>query len=159
MYVYLILLFSLILSADQLTKYLTVLYLKNHDDLVIIKETFSLTYVENTGAAFGILQNSKYLFIAVTIIATVSIIYYTLKAKNFNKLYLSAACMVISGAISNMIDRLTRGYVVDMIKADFIDFPVFNFADMCIVIGAFLLCFYLLFMYKEPEKTEELTNE
>lgn len=159
MYIYLILLFGLILSADQCTKYLTVLYLKNHDDLIIIKDTLSLTYVENTGAAFGILPNSKILFIIVTLVATVAIIYYTLKAKNFNKLYLSAACMIIAGAISNMIDRLTRGYVVDMIKADFIDFPVFNFADMCIVIGAFLMCFYLLFMYKEPEKAGDITNE
>ncbi len=161
MYIFLTLLFGIIFAADQYTKHLTVEFLKDGQDLQIIKDVFSLTYVENTGAAFGILQDAKILFILVTIIVTIAFIVYTVKTKNDNKLYLTSVCMILSGAFSNMIDRFTRGFVVDMIKADFIDFPVFNFADMCIVCGAVLLCIYVIFMYKEPvtQAPEEQSNE
>ncbi len=159
MYIFLSLLFCLIFAADQYTKILTVEYLKNAEDLQIIKNVLSLTYVENKGAAFGILQNGKIIFIAMTIIVTVLLILYTIKTKNNDKLYLTSICMIISGAVSNMTDRFTRGFVVDMIKTDFIDFPVFNFADMCIVCGAILLCIYVIFIYKEPEPKTSTSKE
>ena len=69
---------------------------------------------------------------------------YTIKTKNKNKMYLISLCLILSGAVGNLIDRISRGYVVDMIHVLFIDFPVFNVADCCVVTGAVLLCIYVL---------------
>lgn len=143
---------------DQVTKHFTLTNLKPIGTKEIIKGFFSLTYVENRGAAFGILQNARYVFIIATIIAVCAIIVYMLKFKPNNKILLASLSLILSGAVGNMIDRIFRGYVVDMFEVTFIDYPVFNFADCCVVVGAILLAIYTIFIYKEPvkgEKTDE----
>lgn len=139
---------------DQITKYLSVGSLKGASSVVLIDKLLSLTYVENRGAAFGILQNARWVFIAFTIIAIIFIIYYKLRYKPQSNTLNSALCLITSGAIGNLIDRVGRGYVVDMIEITFIDYPVFNVADCFVVIGAILLSIYVLFIYKEPKRDE-----
>lgn len=143
-----------LVTIDQITKYLSTESLKGASSVVLIDKLLSLTYVENRGAAFGILQNARWVFIAFTIIAIIFIIYYKLRYKPQSNTLNSALCLITSGAVGNLIDRVGRGYVVDMIEITFIDYPVFNVADCFVVIGAILLSIYVLFIYKEPKKDE-----
>lgn len=145
----------LLIVADQVTKHFTVTMLKPVGSIEIIKNILSFTYVENRGAAFGILQNARWIFIILTTIAIAAIIIYLLKEKPKDKTLILSLSLILSGAIGNMIDRISKGFVVDMIEVTFIDYPVFNFADCCVVIGAILLGIYILFIYKEPQKEEK----
>lgn len=149
---YWIILIAGLVGIDQWTKWY---FLKNKElfnKFEVIKDFFYLTYLENRGAAFGILQNFRWFFIIITIIALAIMIGYFIKSDNiFLRLALS---ILIAGAIGNFIDRLFRGYVVDFL--DFYlfgyDFPVFNVADICVNVGVFLLVIYIIFIYKEPVK-------
>ena len=144
MVIFILLLSLMLIGADQFIKYISITNLKPISSVEIIKNILSFTYVENRGAAFGILQNARWVFIVATIIIIAILIAYYLMQKEKSKLYMFSACLLISGGIANLIDRIFRGYVVDMIEITFIDYPVFNFADCCVVIGAVLLCIYIL---------------
>lgn len=145
-----IVLIIILTGADQLSKWYFYTNRFQYNGFVVIKDFFYLTYLENRGAAFGMLQNQRWLFIILTVIAVSFMIWYLIKNKN-TILRLSMA-FLISGAAGNFIDRLFRGFVVDFL--DFYpfgyDFPIFNFADICVNIGAFLLVYYVIFIYKEP---------
>lgn len=146
----------LLVIADQITKFLTVKYLSPSGNIVVLKNILSLTYVENRGAAFGILQDGRWFFIVVTIIILAALTYYIKKHPGKGKLFNLSVSLIYAGAIGNFIDRLFKGYVVDMIHATFINFPVFNFADCLIVVGVILLYVYILFFDREKEvKTDE----
>ena len=145
-----IVLIIILTGADQLSKWYFYTNRFQYNGFVVIKDFFYLTYLENRGAAFGMLQNQRWLFIILTVVAVSFMIWYLIKNKN-TILRLSMA-FLISGAAGNFIDRLFRGFVVDFL--DFYpfgyDFPIFNFADICVNIGAFLLVYYVIFIYKEP---------
>ncbi len=142
----------LLVAADQLTKFLTLIFLKPISTKVLIKGVLSLTYVENYGAAFGMLQNSRWVFITLTIAIISAILAYRIRSGENGKLFNSASILLISGGMSNLIDRIFRGYVVDMIQFTFIDYPVFNFADCCVVVGAVLMCIYVLRRDSDEDK-------
>src|SRR5699024_4127097 len=107
---------------------------------------FSFTYVENRGAAFGILQNQRWLFIILTVLICVGMFYYLYTSKNISLILRIAMSLILGGAIGNLIDRIKNGFVVDMFHFTFIDFPVFNVADCFVVVGTILLTYYLLFI-------------
>ncbi len=117
------------------------------EGFTIIKDFFYITYAENTGAAFSILKGQRWFFITMALIVIVVIIYYLIKhkPKSLEKVSLQ---LILAGAIGNLIDRVTYGYVIDFL--DFYifgyDFPVFNIADSCITIGAILLIISELFI-------------
>lgn len=144
----------ILVIADQISKLMTLEFLKPIGSKSIIDGVLSLTYVENRGAAFGILQNSRWVFILITVAVTAAIVYYIIKYKPQSRMLRISLALILSGAAGNLIDRIFRGYVVDMIEVTFIDYPVFNFADCCVVIGAVLLAAYVIFIYKEPKKEE-----
>ncbi len=129
----------LLIFLDSLTKFFAVGYLKDKEsiNLYLIK----LTYVENRGAAFGILQGQKFFFIIITFCVLIAIIYYYEKVDMLSKLSL---IFIFSGTVGNFIGRLFFGYVVDFIELSFIDFPVFNLADIFLTIGAVILGFVTL---------------
>ncbi len=133
----------LIIVLDQVSKYAAVKYLKGNNPYVIIKNFFQLYYVENYGAAFGILQNKKAFFIIITSIVIISITFFLFRySHSLTKLMKVSLSMLMGGAIGNLIDRIRLGYVVDFISIKFgkgYDFPVFNVADMFVVIGTFLI--------------------
>lgn len=147
----------LLIAADQLTKLAAVGMLKKVGCVKIINGFFSLTYLENGGAAFGMLEGARWLFLMITIAITVlAVVYYIKMEKNKNNLWLRCAIvMIVAGAMGNAIDRLFRGYVVDFF--DFIifgyNFPVFNVADILVVLGTALLAGgIILFDEKREEK-------
>lgn len=140
----LIILLGLIL--DRITKLLVISNIKENE-IVIIKNFFSFSYLENRGAAFGILQNKQMLLAAVTSLVVLAMIYYLFKYKPSSKLLKISIALIIGGAIGNLIDRFYYNYVVDFIRLhykDIYDFPTFNVADMLVVCGTFLLAFCIL---------------
>lgn len=113
---------------------------------------FNFTYLENRGAAFGILQDRRIFFIILTLAIVCALIYYFLKNYKTNPKVLNIAlAMIISGAIGNFYDRLFQGYVVDFIEFAFVNFPVFNIADIFVTIGSILLIIYMI-VAEESEK-------
>lgn len=135
-------------AVDQILKYVVSANLKHAEDIMIIPNLLSLTYVENRGAAFGMLQNRRWFFV-VFAVAMIAFFVYLIRYKNFNdKMFLIAATLIISGGIGNLIDRLFLGYVVDYIKLSFFS-PVCNFADYCITFGTVILVIYVMFFYKD----------
>lgn len=136
-----------IVLLDQLTKGLCRAYLKNTESgtIPVIKNVFHITYVENRGAAFSILQNQRWLFIAITIVISCVMFYYLLHMRKRHDVLTISICLILGGAIGNLIDRIWRGYVVDFFDFRLINFAVFNIADSAVVVGAILFCAYLIF--------------
>lgn len=136
----------LLVVIDQITKFLVVRNIPLYAEIPVIKNVLSLTYVKNTGAAWGSFSDNTVFLTALVIIILVCISFYVYKNKTNNIWFGAGITLVYSGAIGNLIDRFARGgAVVDMIKTEFIDFPVFNFADCCVVIGAILFAIYIIF--------------
>ncbi|MDO5101025.1 MAG: signal peptidase II [Eubacteriales bacterium] len=133
-----VLLTLLLLLADQFTKHLAVIELRDKGrSIPLIEDVLSFTYLENRGAAFGLLQNARYFFIALTIAVMIGCGYYYIKKMNesFMK-YPFALLLLMAGAIGNLIDRIRFGYVVDFISLDIIHFPIFNVADIFVTLAA-----------------------
>ena len=130
-----------ILIADQLSK----LYIINNfyygESIAIIDNILHITYVKNTGAAFGILKGKSEIFILITIVIITSLLYYRFKCTEKEIFMDMALALIIGGAIGNLIDRIRLKYVVDFI--DLRVWPVFNIADSAVVVGAFLLIIYI----------------
>lgn len=138
----------LIVILDQITKLYSVKLLSGNAPMTIIENFLQLNYVENFGAAFGILQNRKIFFIVMTTLVIVGIIVYIKTNTNLTTSMKIALAMVSGGAIGNLVDRIRLGYVIDFIDVNFwglYDFPVFNLADSFIVISTFLICILVIF--------------
>jgi signal peptidase II len=143
-----IIIISLILVLDQLTKLIACRSLYLHQSIPVIKNIFHITLVHNRGAAFGLMRNQVPLLIFTTFIA-IWLIYVNLKNSPGGKklsLYRISLGLVLAGALGNLIDRVFCGYVIDFL--DFRIWPVFNVADSAITVGAILLGWALL---KEPK--------
>ncbi len=141
----------MLVGIDQWTKSLAVAKLQTSVEL--IKGVFEFTYVENRGAAFGILQNHQMMFAAFTVIVVILIFAFYLKIPQGKKyLPLNISLVVLmAGAIGNFIDRTYLGYVVDFLYFKLINFPVFNVADIYVTCSAFLLVILVMFVYKEED--------
>lgn len=155
------LLFSVILIlADQLTKRFAVEHLKNQASISIWKGVFELHYLENHGAAFGLLQNRRAFFLITTALLLVFIVFFYFRQipdePRYRPLNLIAV-LFFAGAIGNFIDRIKNGYVVDFFYFVLIDFPIFNVADIYVVVAAFLLIVLGIFYYKEEDFERLLT--
>lgn len=144
---------SVLVSIDQWSKAWTVSNLKNNIDITLLEGIFKLTYVENRGAAFGLLQNKLWIFATFTIIVLVGMIYIYAVLPKIKKYTPLRVVMVIlfSGALGNFIDRIRMGYVVDMFHFYVFEFPVFNVADMYVVVSCVILMLLMLFYYKEED--------
>lgn len=143
----------LLVVADQWTKHLAVTYLKDKEALVLWQGVFELRYLENRGAAFGILQNQRIIFLLLTVIIMTVTLWIYIKipqTKRFLPLRLIAAG-ILAGAVGNMIDRLQNGYVVDFLYFSLIDFPIFNVADIYVTVSSVMLLLLYFFFYKEEE--------
>ncbi|MCH5300239.1 MAG: signal peptidase II [Ruminococcus sp.] len=145
-----------IAGIDQLFKFLVAEYLKPVGSVDVIPNLFSLTYVENKGAAFGIMSNMRWVFIVFTLIVIAVLIYIVIKNKIKSKLFIISAILLIGGGIGNLIDRIFYGYVIDYLSLSFFS-PVCNFADYCITFGTVLLVIYLIFFsnfFKDNKKVK-----
>ncbi len=150
-----VLIISLVLAAaDQLIKYFIYAGLYPEGSIEVIPGLFTLQYVENRGAAFGIFQNGTLILSIVSVLFIALFVYFVAAKKLSGKLFLTSAVLVIGGAVGNLIDRIFRGFVIDYLAVSFFP-PVCNFADYCITVGAALLLISVIFSLKdEPEAGE-----
>lgn len=139
-------------ALDQFTKYLAVAHLQEKP-IPIIDGVFELHYLENRGAAFGMLQNQQWFFLLTGCILLILISIVYVKMPKTKRVLPLRICLiaVTAGAIGNMIDRIALNYVVDFLYFKLIDFPIFNVADIYVTCAAFTLAFLILFFYKEEE--------
>jgi signal peptidase II len=132
-------------ALDQYTKYLAVAMLKPIGSYPLWQDVFHLTYVENTGAAFGILRDRRWIFMVLSAVAVVAIIVYLIVKSSQTPIFAGIALSLIAaGGIGNMIDRIKVGYVVDFFDFTLIDFAVFNVADSCVTVGSVLMILYMI---------------
>lgn len=143
-----ILLIILVVFIDQILKWLVLSNVKGFIDVIVIKSILKITYVENKGAAFGMLENYTWLFIISNIIILLIFFYAIYKRYIKNGVMLISSCLIVGGGLGNLIDRINYGFVIDYISLSFFP-PVFNFADTCIVIGSMLLILYIIFYSDE----------
>lgn len=138
---------------DQFTKHLASTHLKTKGDYVLIKDVFELHYLENKGAAFGMLQGQKVFFVIVALVICVAFTYLLFRIPMEKKYIVLRICFVaiMAGAIGNMVDRLIYQYVVDFFYFKLINFPVFNVADIYVTVATALLILVVLFFYKEED--------
>lgn len=156
-------LYSLIISVgiilDQLTKWLSVKYLTKVATVPLFEGILHLTYVENRGAAFGMLSNHRWVFILVSSVTILGIAVYLYLDKNKNLLMTVSLAMIVSGGIGNMIDRIFLGYVVDFIDFRLINFAVFNGADSFVCVGAGILILALVLDIIKEAKENRAKSE
>ena len=136
---YFICLSLVIFLCDQLAKYKITAYYKSLINKNFI--FFSFDYVKNFGAAFNLFSGNRIFLSLVSSIITILLIYYIFNKSIINKLDLLSLSFVLGGTLGNGIDRITKGYVIDFINLNFIDFPVFNIADIAINIGLILIIY------------------
>ena len=151
-YLIAILLIGLGIIFDQYTKYLAVINLKDAP-ITIIDGVFELRYLENRGAAFGMLQNKQWFFLVIGVLLLIAAVILFFKLPRTKRVLPIHICMmfITSGAIGNMIDRIRLNYVIDFLYFKLIDFPIFNVADIYVSVSTFVLAALLLFYYKDDE--------
>ncbi len=144
---------------DQLTKLLTVKSLALHESVDVIPGVFRFTYIQNRGAAFGMLDEHRWVFMIISSVAIIALLVYLFKFAPKNILLSVGLSLVIGGGIGNMIDRVALGYVVDFLDFYAFDFWVwiFNVADACVCVGAGIIALYLIIdIVKEAKKEKAL---
>ena len=148
-----VVIFFVLLLIDQFTKLWAVKILKPIGSIKIIHNVLEIYYVENRGAAFGIMQNKQWFFLIITLAVLVGLLWISGKIPEEKHFIPLKACLyfVGAGAVGNMIDRVFRKYVVDFIYFSLINFPVFNVADIYVVVACILFILLMLFYYKEAE--------
>lgn len=142
-----------LVALDQYTKYLAVIHLKDKPAFNIINGVLELNYLENKGAAFGMLQNQKafFIFVAVVILGVIGYVLFKVPERKKYRILHILLSLIAAGAIGNMIDRIRLDYVVDFIYFVLINFPIFNVADIYVTVSTVALVFLLLFVYKEND--------
>lgn len=135
---------------DQASKYSVINYLNK--DIEVINNFFYLIYTKNNGAAFSILTGRRIFLIIITVLIIGALIYYIIKNEISSKIEILAFSLIIGGSLGNLIDRITRGYVIDFISIKIFGyhFPIFNIADTLICIGVFIL---LLVSFRKERKS------
>ncbi len=155
-YLFMALFAAVAVALDQITKYLTVANIPLWGKVEVLPGLFSLSYVQNDGAAFSSFKGMQWLFAVIFVAFTVLLIWeFSKKRMPFTTFERWCIAAVYAGGLGNMIDRVRLGYVVDMICTEFMNFPVFNVADCFITCGAIALLVSLIFFNKEFWKDEK----
>ena len=144
----------IVLAVDQLLKAIVIIKMVPLQSVTVIKDVFTITYVRNYGAAFGILQSQNLLLIALSIAVVFLIVINWNKLSHYSKVFQIGLSLALGGALGNLVDRIRLGYVVDFL--DFQFWPVFNLADIAIVCGVGLIIFGLYYDHKI--KTNKKSN-
>lgn len=147
----------LIIAFDQITKYFASARLGDGHIARLIPHIAQLHYAENTGMAFSMFTGARWIFVALTIIVCLGVLYYLFSNKCKSLWLYWSLGVVVSGGIGNLIDRILYGFVVDFIEPIFIDFAIFNIADCAVTLGAIVLIGYLVvdvFVTAKKEKGE-----
>ena len=143
-------------GADYFTKILAVNGLKEQGNSVpVIEGVFHFTYHQNTGGAFSIFEGHPYLLAGVSVALICVAVWYVIRKKPQSHLLLLSLSMIVAGGTGNIIDRITKGYVVDFLDFCLIKFPVFNVADIFVCIGMTLFAVYVLFIHDDKTENEK----
>ena len=147
---------ALIVAFDQITKYLSVTYLKGKEPVTFIKGVVQFNYAENTGMAFSMLSGARWAFIVLSIAACLFGIWYMFSNRCSNLWMYWSIGVVVSGGIGNLIDRIANEYGVDFIEPTFMNFAIFNIADSAVTLGAISLAACMLYdAFIKKEKRDE----
>ena len=145
---------AMLIGIDQITKIWALSDLSSGRVISVIEGVFQFEFAKNTGVAFSMLEGKRWIFIPITLVISAVLVSMMLRSPLRRYRLFNITCvLILSGAIGNLIDRMVYGYVVDFLHATFIDFPIFNFADCCVVVGAILLFVFALFVMKEDDDT------
>ena len=153
---------AVLVFLDQLSKWLAVILLEGQPSFYLIPGVLRFTYVENRGAAFGMLADNRWVFLVLSTLTIACLLGFMIYSKPQSRLERAGLALVLAGGIGNMIDRVLLGYVIDFI--DFCAFPklwnwVFNVADSCICIGVGLLIIYIIKLSVSEYKAEKNRRE
>lgn len=157
MLVFLLVLGVVLIAADQIIKWWIVENLMPVKAMDFIHfgdiEILGLRYCENTGAAFSSFSGARWFLVVLVSVMLAVLLVFTIRYKHKRPLFLISSVLIMSGGVGNLIDRIRLGYVIDYLDVKLFDFAVFNFADICVVVGAFLLLIFLFFI--EPKIISE----
>lgn len=155
------LIMAALVFLDRITKELAVDNLKDKPPYKLIPDVFEFRYLENRGAAFGMLQDKRIFFIVVGAIFLLIILYFLIRLPATKKYHLLRFCLVTigAGAIGNLYDRIMLGYVIDFLYFIYIDFPIFNVADIYVTVSAAMLVILFLFIYKDDDLDMKKANK
>ena len=142
-------------AIDQILKSFVIQNLKPDGNITAVPGFLRFVYLENRGAALGVLQNQQWLLITVTIVISILIIFALFQYANHEFFSYAASALIVGGGIGNLIDRVRFSYVVDYISVSFFP-PVFNFADCCVTVGTVFLIIHLLFFYEKDGHVERV---
>ena len=148
---------GLVVVIDQVIKYFVAMYLPQAGVVTAIPHLLDLNYVENPGVAFGMFENMRWIFVALTSVIIVILLYTIIFKKIKSKMFLISSALIIGGGIGNLIDRVLYGYVIDYLQLSFFS-PVCNFADYAVTVGTVLLVIYLLFMSDSSKKENKVEH-
>ena len=152
---------SLVLvGIDQLTKWLAVKFVKPAGSIPIVKfgdtEWINFTYCENTGMSFSLLEGQRFILISIPIILIILVEWYIFSGRATDKRMIFALACLAGGGLGNLIDRIFLGYVVDFIDVRIINFAIFNFADICAVLGGIAVAIMVIAFDSKEEKAKKL---
>ena len=142
-------------AVDQLVKYWTVSHLALYESAPLIPGLVELLYIRNTGGGFSVLTGHTWLLTAVTAVIMAGIAVIMVKKLFAHPLAMWTLALILSGGVGNLIDRVRLGYVVDMFNFQFMNFPVFNVADIFVVVGAIGFAAYYLLLYDKVQKAKK----
>lgn len=160
-----IIIIALTVLLDQATKLITTVCLEVGETVKVIPGLINFTHIKNTGAAWGMFSDARWIFLLVSAAAIILLPILLYKYRKVHFLFGFSLSLIIGGAIGNMIDRLfaENGGVTDFIEFAFIDFPIFNVADICVCVGAVLMFIYLAFLdktfFQDDKKKKERISE
>ena len=162
MFVFSLVLIAVLIFADQLIKIIVNSCIDIGGVVEVIKfgdfKLFSLEHVRNSGAAWSIMQGKTWFLVGVPLIVCGLGVYYMYRQRDKSRLQLVSLAMLVAGCIGNLIDRVRLHEVIDYIKFEPVKFPVFNFADICVVVGALIFAIYIIFLDK-PDKESKADIE
>ncbi len=150
---------AVLVAIDQIIKLLAIEYLEPIGSFPLINGFIQLNYAENTGAAFGSFSECTWLLSIFTLVVIIVGLVYLLKEKHKVNVTYVCITLILAGGIGNLIDRVCRGFVVDYIEPLFIDFAIFNFADILVTCSAVVLMVWLIYeIYRDSKKEKEQKN-
>ena len=150
---------AVLVAVDQLVKYLVSANIPIGGSVPFLPYIIDLTYVQNTGCAFSLLEDHTWLLTIVSAVMSVALAVALAKGFFRHPLGKITLALLLAGAVGNLIDRAFYGYVIDMFRTLFMEFAVFNVADICVVVGGIAAAAYYLFLYDKLEgKANEQTD-
>ena len=163
MFIISIIIIAAVTVVDQLLKIAVVGNIETGEIIRVIHfgdfDVFSLTRITNKGAAWSMMEGKTWFLVGFPLVVIIGGLIYLYFKRNDKKMLLVSLALLIGGGVGNLIDRIRLGEVVDYIRFEPINFPVFNFADICVVIGVILLAVYFIFFDKSQKKSSADSTE